>query len=202
VLALIVIVNSLLLAMPAPVTSPWQLVKEFKDTAYVEVDHNVFHSGAASAHLTVVKSTGHEVALLQPFRGDSWRGKRVLLTGWVKADLVAGEAGLTVITNNAGRYNVYCPTDQRLIRKTGWQELSVVCDVPADTVLMSIGLWVRRGNGSLWVDDLTFGPADPASGTPPQPRRSPPLTRDEMNKLAEALKGAAAAPADLGFELP
>ena len=201
-LALKAIVNTLLMAMLTPVNPPWQLVKESTDTAYAELDHNVVHSGAASARLTVVKSTGHEISLLQPFRGESWRGKRVLLTGWVKAELAGGEAGLVVITNNSGRHNVYYPTDRHVTKQTGWQKLAVVCDVPTDTMLMSIGLWVRHGNGTLWLDDLAFGPADAAAGTPPQPRRSPPLTRDEMNKLAKTLKDASAAPFDLDFEQP
>jgi hypothetical protein len=202
VAALRAIVNTLLIAMLAPVNPPWQLVKESTDTAYAEIDFNVFHSGAASARLTVVKSTGHEIVLLQPFRGESWRGKRVLLTGWIRADLAGGEAGLVVIINNAGRYNVYYPTEQHLTKQTGWQKLSVVCDVPTDTVLMSIGLWVRHGNGTLWLDDLAFGAVDAAAGTPPQPRKSPPLTREQMNKVAESFNAAPAAPYDLGFEQP
>ncbi len=202
VLVLKAVVNALLVAMLAPINPPWQLVSETSDTTYAEVDRKVVHSGTASAHLTVVKSAGHDIVLLQPFRGESWRGKRVLLTGWVKADLAAGEAGLVVIINNAGRYNFYFPTDQRVTKQTGWQKLSVACDVPADTVLMSIGLWVRHGTGSLWLDDLTFGPAGAEVGKSPQPRKSPPLTRDEMNKLAETVKQAPAAPFDLGFEQP
>jgi hypothetical protein len=202
VLAWIALVNTLLMAMAAPIGTPWQLVKEATDTAQADVDHKVAHSGTASAHLTVAKSTAHEVALLQPFRGESWRGKRVLLTGWVKTDLAGGEVGLVVITNNAGRYSIYCPTEQRVTKQTAWQELSVVCDVPADTTLMSIGAWVRHGNGSLWLDDLAFGPAPLDASAPPQPRRSPPLTRDQMAKVAETLKAAGAAPHDLDFEEP
>lgn len=192
----------LLLAMLAPVNPPWQLVKETTETASAEIDDTVTHSGAASARLTVVKSTAHEIALLQPFRAESWRGKRVLLTGWVKTDLSGGEAGLAVITNDAGRHNVYYPTDQRLMKQTGWQKLSVVCDVPADTKLMSIGVWVRHGSGSVWLDDLTFGPVDAAFGKPPPPRISQTLTHDEMNKIAETYKGAFVAPSNLGFEQP
>jgi hypothetical protein len=175
---------------------------EGTETAEAEIDRTVVHSGKASARLTVTKSTAREVALLQPFRGASWRGKRVLLTGWVKTDLAGGEAGLAVITNNAGRYNIYCPAEQRVTKQTAWQELSVVCDVPADTTLLSIGVWVRHGNGTVWLDDLAFGPATLDAGAPPQPRKSPPLTRDEMAKVAETLNAAPAAPYDLDFEQP
>jgi hypothetical protein len=181
---------------------PWQMVKEPTETASFELDHRVVHSGSTSARLTVVKSAGHEIALLQPFRAEGWRGKRVQLSGWLKADLETGEAGIAIITNNAGRNNIFYPSGQRLTKQASWQKLSVVCDVPPDTALLSIGVWVRHGNGSVWLDDVTFGFADASSGQPPQPRVSPALTHDEMNRIAETYKTAAAVPFDLGFEGP
>jgi hypothetical protein len=195
------IVNAFLLFMvPVSTNFPWQVVKEPTETASVELDHAAPHSGSVSARLTVTKSEGHEIGLLQPFRAEGWRGRRVLLTGWVRTDLAGGEAGLAIITNNAGRNNIYYPSDQRLTKQTSWQKLSVVCDVPIGASLLSIGVWVRHGSGSVWLDDVTFGLADASVGHPPQPRTSPALTRDEMSRIAETYKGAAATPSDLGFE--
>ena len=197
------IVNVLLMVLPAavsPIPPPWELVTEPGDSVEAQIDHSVVHSGASSARLQVIKSAGHEVALLYPFRAEAWQGKRVLLTGWVRSDLAGGEAGLAIMTNNGGRNSFFSLTEQHVSKQSAWQKLSVLCDVPKDATLMGIGMWVRHGNGSAWVDDLTFAAADSGAGKPPEPRKSPLLTHDEMSRIAETYKTAGAAPSTLGFE--
>jgi hypothetical protein len=183
--------------------SPWRLLKQEGDAVSASIDRTVAQAGNGSVRLTAERRTAGEVAVLQPLRGDTWQGKRVRLSGFVTCTLSSGEAGLVVVVNNGSRYTNYFPSEERLVKSSsGWRALSVTVDVPADATLISIGAWIRRGSGSLWLDDVTFAEVDRELGKPAEPRRSSPMTRADLNRIRVVYDAAVDHPVDLDFEEP
>lgn len=179
----------------------WRLLKEDADTASVAVDETIAHTGKASARITVGKPAKREVALVESIRADAWRRKRVLITGYLRGTLFDGEAGVTAICNDGGRYSFYFPSEEKLTRAgSDWRRISVALEVPHDTMLLSIGVWMRRAHGDLWLDDLTLTELKDGTQSLVQPRRSSPLTRDEMTKIRAAYDAAPWHLENSGFE--
>jgi serine/threonine-protein kinase len=163
----------------------------------------VAHAGSGSVRLTVEHRSSGDIAVLQPLRGETWRGKRVRLSGFLTATMSSGEAGLVAIVNNGSRYSYYFPSQERIVKSApDWRLLSVMVDVPLDATLVSIGVWIRRGSGSVWLDDVMFGEIPRDSGTPTEPRRSPPMTRTDLNRISLTHEGALDRPSDFDFDGP
>ena len=119
----------------------------------------------------------------------------------VRATMSAGEAGLVIVVNNGTRYGLYYPSDERLTKEQpSWRLLHVRIDVPDDATLVSIGVWVRRGDGIVWLDDATLIEVPEGATKTAEPRRSSPMTRSEITKIREALERVADSPMDLDFE--
>lgn len=182
--------------------SPWRFLKRETDVASASMDRAA-HGGRSSVRLTAEKRTAGEVAVLQPLRGSTWQGKRVRLSGFLNATLSAGEAGLVVVVNNGSRYTFYFPSQERLIKdSSGWRSMSVTVDIPADATLVSIGAWIRRGSGSLWLDDVTFEEIARDATKTVEPRRSSPMTRNDLDRVGVLSESAADRPYELDFEGP
>lgn len=184
----------------AQTPSVWRLVKQETDMASASIDRSMAHSGSGSVRLTVERRSNGDIAVLQPLRGGTWQGKRVRLSGFLTAMMSSGEAGLVVIVNNGDRYSYYFPSQERIVKSApDWRLVSVTMDVPLDATLVSIGVWIRRGSGSVWVDDVTFDEIPRSSGTPTEPRRSPPMTRSDLNRISLTYERALDRPSDLDF---
>jgi hypothetical protein len=187
----------------AQTPSPWRLVKQEADSARASIDRSVAHSGTGSARLIVERRTGDDVAVLQPLRGGTWQGRRMRLSGFVLATMTSGEASLVAIVNNGTRFSAFFPSQERIkTRQTGWRLLSVTVDVPVDATLISIGVWIRHGNGSVWLDDVTFEEIPHGSGVATEPRRSSPMTQHDLTRIRSAYEVALDRPSDLDFEAP
>ena len=181
--------------------SPWRLVKQDADAASASIDRSVVRTGSGSVRLTVERRSGGDVAVLQPLRADIWRGKRVRLSGFLTAMISSGEAGLVIVANNGSRYSFYFPSRERVVKsQAGWHPLSVTVDVPLDATLVSIGVWIRRGSGSVWLDDMTFEEVPSGSGTAAESRRSSPMTRGDLSKISSAYEVALDRPSNLDFD--
>jgi hypothetical protein len=183
--------------------SLWRLVKHEVDAASASVDRSVAHTGSGSVRLTVERRTDGEVAVLQPLRGGTWQGRRVRLSGFLMATMSSGAAGLVAVVNNGSRYSAYFPSQERIDKsEVGWRLLTVTVDIPVDATLVSIGVWIRRGSGSVWLDDVTFEEVPPGSGTATEPRRSSPMTRSDLTRISLAHEVALDRPSNLDFEGP
>jgi hypothetical protein len=106
--------------------------------------------------LSAMDQPGQSGFLQQSIRADLYRGKRVRFTGYVKANLDFGQAGLFVRIDGreaplASDYMI-----GRLIQATkDWERYSVVIDVPRDAIGITFGLDLT-GAGQAWLDDAAF----------------------------------------------
>ena len=123
----------------------------------VGIDHDVIHSGRASAYLESKQTanTGNYEVLSQFVRAADYRGKRLRLSGYLKTNQVEGWAGLWM--NIASSSNQMLGLDNMQNRPitgtTGWQKYEIVLDVPEDGAVIGLGS-LLQGKGEIWLDDV------------------------------------------------
>lgn len=136
----------------------------------IGVDSNVKRQGAPSGSL---RSTAPDPAgfgtLARAFVPDSYRGKRVRMTGTVKADGVENWAGLWMRVDGPQQQTLsYDNMQGRPITGTrDWQTYTIVLDVPRQSALVSVGV-LLVGKGQIWLSDVRFdvvGPDVPTTDT-------------------------------------
>jgi hypothetical protein len=143
----------------------------------VGIDRAITHAGKASARLASVPPdpTGFG-SLMQVASADKFRGKRVRMTGWVKADNVKRSAGLwmrvdgpTQDPKQALAFDAM--NGRKIIGTRAWQRYEIVLDVPNDAADIAFGATLS-GAGAIWVDDIRFeevGRDVPTTVPPPPP---------------------------------
>lgn len=137
-------------------------------------------SGLASLSVRSVAPLSPEAPSIGAARqqASGYAGSRVRLSGQVRAEGAPGWAGLYI---GAGDFDVLSNlflgkpgVEQRLpmgaaaTSGAGWQDVSVVFDVPADAPVIDLGL-ALVGEGQVWARALRFevvGPHVPATNTP------------------------------------
>ncbi len=95
--------------------------------------------------------------LAQAFQGTEYRGKRLRLSGLVKAQEVEQWAGLWMrIDDNGGNHLRFDNMHNRAIRGTvDVKQCEVVLDVPKECVGIYFGI-VLTGKGQVWLSDVEF----------------------------------------------
>ena len=138
--------------------SGWFLVGTAPQDYQVGIDHTEKHGGARSAFLKakVDKPQGF-ATLMQAFRADTYRGKRIRLRAYVKAKDVGDWAGVWMRVDGATRGTLAFDNMQRrpIVGTLDWREVAIVLDVPSAAALIAFGIQLT-GKGELWVDDFGF----------------------------------------------
>ena len=115
-------------------------------------------------------------SLTQVISAQNYAGKRVRFSARVKTRDVSGWAGLWMAVDSPDKNNVafYNSADKPIKGSSGWQERSVVLDVPAAAHAMRFGV-INSGTGQVWLDALKFDvvgkdvPVDVMPGAQPLP---------------------------------
>lgn len=192
----------------------WVVMEETLRGYEIGIDTQTRHGGKASAFARSkpITSDVRVIALRQSVMADRFRGQRVRLSGWLKAEEVAEWAGLWLRID--GEQGVRLSLDNmqdRPVKGTGdWQRYELVLNVPDNAIAVSFGL-VLVGKGRVWMDDLSLDRAPTESTTTERYGKS--LTRpndDEYNRrrealakrLLEELKAGSLQPVNLDFEGP
>lgn len=126
------------------------------------VDSVQKHGGRAAAFLNVtVASTNGSAVFYQWVRGDSFRGKRVRLTGWARSTALNGDGGGFFMRVDGPVYlqSYDDMRHRRIMGSTGWKSYSIVLDVPGDALGFAFGVAVY-GTGDLVFDDLKLEVVD------------------------------------------
>jgi beta-lactamase regulating signal transducer with metallopeptidase domain len=148
----------------------WFLAGTDPGSYLVGIDREQTYQGHASAYLRS-KPAGAKGfgTLMQGFSADQYLGQRVRLTASVKSEGVSGWAGLWMrVDQGATVISIDNMYDRPINGTTGWQEYSVVLDVPKDATGISFGV-LLTGAGSIWLSDVKFetvGPDVPVTATP------------------------------------
>lgn len=141
----------------------------------VGVDRAVMHAGRASARLSSVPPdpTGFG-SLMQVASADKLRGKRIRMSGWVKAETVRRSAGLWMRVDGPSQdpkqsLAFDAMNDRKITGTRGWQRYEIVLDVANDAADIAFGATLS-GAGAIWVDDIRFeevGRDVPTTAPPP-----------------------------------
>lgn len=122
------------------------------------LDRAVTHGGKASATLKCIAAQAAGFGtLMQTFDAESFRGKRVRLSGYARSKEVGDWAGLWMRVDGAkGERLSFDNMQDRALKGTrDWQKCEIVLDVPDAAEKMSLGL-LLTGKGQVWMDDLKF----------------------------------------------
>lgn len=106
-------------------------------------------------------STGDEAkafgTLLQSFKADKFKGKRLKLSAYVKSEDVERWSGLWMRID--GKDKTSLAFDNMMGRPikgtTDWKKYEIVLDLPDDSAEIYFGL-LLAGKGKVWIDDVTF----------------------------------------------
>jgi ketosteroid isomerase-like protein len=123
----------------------------------IKPDTTVKHGGAASASVRFI-ATQYESnsVLMQQFKADAYRGKRVRMSAWVKTETANDIARLWLRIDTLNSMPSFDNMGNRPIRGvTDWKRYEIVLDVPAEAVNLAFGV-MSFGTGRIWVDDFAF----------------------------------------------
>jgi hypothetical protein len=145
------------LSLSAAIPRGWYLQGNNPADYEVTVDHEAEYSHYASVVLRSKKSTADGFGtLMQQFRAGDYRGKRVRLSGSVKAEGVQEWAGLWMRVNKDKFVVAFDNMKERAVRGTqGWQDCEVVLEVPLTATDISFGL-LLSGPGAVWLSHPRF----------------------------------------------
>lgn len=175
------------IAAPAAAEVPqgWYLAGSQPDRYEVGTDSSTRYQGRASAYIRAKPPAADGFGtLMQDADPSGFRGKRVRFSGLVKAEAVAGWAGLWFRIDGPKTENLGFDNMQgRPIKGTGdWRKYEIVLDVPDEAANMAYGL-LLAGEGRVWIDDLHFDIVSkdvPLTGT--SSRKSVPPTNLDFEK--------------------
>jgi hypothetical protein len=124
----------------------------------VRLDRVERHSGEASGSIVCrsEKPTGFGT-LMQVFKADKYRSKRVRMTAYVKTEKVEAWSGIWMRVDGPGGAVVAFDNmqDRPLSGTIAWEQYEIVLDVPENGLNISFGL-LLAGQGTVWADDFAF----------------------------------------------
>jgi hypothetical protein len=157
--AVMVLAASVAVAAAASVPTGWYMAGSKPADYESGVDDVTANNGQRSAYLTAKKADADGFGtLMQNFRADQYRGKRVRLRASVKAENVQRWAGLWMRVDGAPEVAplAFDNMEDRPIRgTTDWQHHDVVLDVPKEATGIFFGV-LLTGPGEIWLSDVKF----------------------------------------------
>jgi len=140
----------------------WFLAGDKPQDYRIGSDPATQHGGKASGHLQATSDPlGGFGTLMQSVKADPYRGARVRMSGWVRANGVTDWAGLWMRvhgpdTQKTQRSLSFDNMENRPIKGTsGWTRYEIVLDVPPESVEIAFGI-LLAGGGEVWLDDVQF----------------------------------------------
>jgi hypothetical protein len=149
----------LLMALAAP--KGWFLAGMAPHDYETGVDRQVTHGGKASGFLRAKATPSKFGTLMQMSKPGAYRGKRVRLSAWVKAEKVAGWAGVWMrVDGEDNKSLAFDNMQNRPIKGTsGWTKYEIVLDVDDKATAIAFGI-LLDGAGAVWIDDIRFEVVD------------------------------------------
>ncbi|MCU1263756.1 MAG: hypothetical protein JWM21_74 [Acidobacteria bacterium] len=143
-------------ALTADPPKSWFMSGSHPQNYETSVDTTVKHSGRASAHIKFIAANAEGFGtLMQMFKADDYRGKRVRMSAWLKSE-DADAAMLWLRLDGAKGMLGFDNMGNRPVKGTSdWKKYEITLDVPAATVNIGFGAMVL-GKGQVWLDDFMF----------------------------------------------
>jgi len=136
----------------------WFVAGDHPEDYEMGVDSTVTRSGNASGYIksNASKPKGFGT-LMQTFKADDYRGERLRMSGYIKAEKVKDRVALWMRVDGPEHETLRMDTmkDRPIVGTAEWEKYEIVLDVPENSVSISFGI-LLGGKGQAWVDDLQF----------------------------------------------
>ena len=128
------------------------------------LDRTIFHSGEASGLLrSTTLNPAASGALMQAAQADSYQGKKVRFSAYIKSQDVAGWAGLWLRAEDARGHVVAFQNaitgrsgdNEPIIGNVEWHKVNMVVEIPVLAAAIYYGVQLS-GQGSVWIDDASI----------------------------------------------
>ena len=123
-------------------------------------------SGQDGKNAATIKSVEEKIegfgTLMQQSKPDKYIGKRIKMTGFLKAEKVNGWAGLWLRIDQTGSQkplSIDNMKDRKITGTSDWKKYEIVLDVPENASLIAYGA-LLDGTGQIWFDNLSFDIVD------------------------------------------
>jgi hypothetical protein len=161
-----------LAAAPAPLPPNWSMMGQNPDKFTAGVDTSPEGRGAKFLRNTSGDTTAW-ASLGQSIQAQRYVGQRVRFRARLRTRDMSNWAALWMSVNAKGGPTLafYNTQGKPIKGSTGWQERSIVLDVPADAATITFGA-IGAGTGQMWMEPLAFetvGRGVPVDQFPPQP---------------------------------
>jgi hypothetical protein len=158
-----------LAAAPEPLPAVWHVTGKAPEKFTAGVDRSESAKGAKFLRSNTDDPAAW-AALAQQVSARNYLGQRIRFRARVRTEAVSGWAGLWMRVDAESKPNAafYNSADKPIKGSTGWQERSVVLDVPPDARTITFGV-IDSGKGQVWIDALAFetvGREVPVDGMP------------------------------------
>jgi hypothetical protein len=143
---------------PARLPAPWILAGKTPQNYSTGIDPADVDGVHNAKFLRHEKGDGSGWAtLMQQISAENYVGKRVRFSARVKTQDISNWAGLWLRVDLPGKPGAafYNSADKPIKGSTGWQQRSVVLDVPADARVVAFGV-IGSGTGEVWLDALAL----------------------------------------------
>jgi AraC family transcriptional regulator len=125
------------------------------------IDSSVKRSGKSSARIS---NKGGSVdnfgTLMQAIEADKYRGKRLRLSGWLRAENAKSAQMWMRVHTSPTLIVGFDNMDNRPIRgNSEWQRYDLVLDVPKNATYIAFGA-LLFGSGTIWIDDFELNTVD------------------------------------------
>lgn len=128
----------------------------------MNIDHSIFHNGQSSAYIKSKSPKENEFGtLMQTINAESYLGKRLRLSGYIKSEDIKGWSGIWMRID--GENNQQLGFDNMLGREikgtTDWRKYDVVLDIPSNSKTINYGV-LLGGKGKVWFDNFNLEEVD------------------------------------------
>lgn len=125
----------------------------------IGVDQTNVHQGKASGHLKskTVQDKDEFATMMQQFKANTFKGKRIKLSGFIKTNNVKQFSGLWMRVDSASEDILQFDNmgDRPITGTNSWNRYSIVLDVPENSAVISFGI-LLTGVGEVWLDGVSF----------------------------------------------
>jgi len=157
------------------------------------------HSGAEAAFISGNTTGSPNFGVItQALRADSYRGKRIRFSAWVKQqDVTADVAGLWLRVDGPGQTLAFDNMTGRALSGTSdWHQVFIVLDVAENALGFSFGA-LLHGKGALTIDDMQL---EIVGGSEAVTNADPPHPSNDSAAVANSYLRSLSTPVNLDFE--
>ena len=145
-------------------------------------NQTVKEGGVAATIKSKTQNPENFGTIVQSFSAESYLGKRVRMSAFVKADKITSWAGLWMRVDGEGKDKISLSFDNmytRPIKGTlDWKKYEIVLDIPDESKNITFGI-LLDGPGQAWVDGFQFEEVSqdvPVTGMPRHSINKEPLS--------------------------